>query len=243
MKRLLLMFIVTAAMGSAMSATVASAAGLNLAWTNCASDGGTSNITFACNTNAGSRALKGSFVIDADLAEVNGNELVFDFVTSAPTLPDWWTFFKAGTCRQTALSIAAHNGTNCPDLFEGQASMNVFDFQADFKGPSTGRIKCVNAVQQAAIVTLFAGQEYGIVSLGISNTRTVGTPSCAGCDVTVCIRFNNAKITTEGDLNNIELNEAASALSNQITWQGSGADCSIVPTRNATWGAVKSLYR
>ena len=31
--------------------------------------------------------------------------------------------------------------------------------------------------------------------------------------------------------------------SNIVTWQGVGADCNAVPVRNATWGAVKSLYR
>ena len=229
----------------AISATVASAGGLNLRWTNCAGDAGVQNLNFACNTNTGSRTLKGSFSIDAELALVNGNELVFDISTASPALPDWWQFFNGGSCRATGLSIAAHAGGNCPDMFEGQASMNIFAYQVGLRGPNTARIKCVDAVQQAAIVTLLPGQEYGIVSLGISNARTVGTGACAGCATPACIVFNNAKITTEGDLNNIEVNSEAAPGSNFVTWQGgAGTDCpAATPTRNATWSSVKSMYR
>src|SRR5262245_62621393 len=94
----------------AISATTALAGGLNLRWTNCLGDAGVQNLTFACNTDTGSRPLKGSFSIDADLAEVNGNELVFDISTASASLPDWWQFLNGGSCRQTALSIAAHDG-------------------------------------------------------------------------------------------------------------------------------------
>jgi hypothetical protein len=247
MKRLLLMFGLTAATLLAMSATMASAAGLNLRWNDCLGDAGAQNRTFACNTNLGGanvHALVGSFVIDAELAEVNGNELVLDLVAMSPTLPEWWMFFKAGFCRQTSLTIASHTlGTNCPDLFDGVASMNLFDYGVDFKGPATARIKAVNAVPGASIVTLSAGQEYAIARWIISNQKTVGAGSCAGCDIQVCLSFNNALITTNGDLNNTTVDTPTVAGSNQVTFQGTAVDCSIVPTRNTTWGAVKSLYR
>jgi hypothetical protein len=69
-------------------ASVASAAGINLSWTNCAGEGtGANNKTSACAVNTGSNLLVTSFVLPADLAAVNGNELVIDVLTQAATLP------------------------------------------------------------------------------------------------------------------------------------------------------------
>jgi hypothetical protein len=107
------------------TASLVSAAGTNLRWTDCAGDGGVPNRSFACNSNEGSRDLVGSFVLDADLPQVSGNELIVDLVSVTPTLPDWWRFRSVGSCRQTALSISAQDGVACPDPFELQASMNI----------------------------------------------------------------------------------------------------------------------
>ena len=230
----------------AASATLASAAGVNLAWNNCAGDAGVQNITFACNTNTGNRGLVGSFVVDGDIPIVNGNELVVDLQSASAALPDWWQFTTAGVCRQTALSIAAHNGANCPDMFEGQASMNIAAYQLAKHGlANEARILCVNAVQAAAVVTLFAGQEYGIARWTITNTKTVGSPSCTGCTVPVCIVFNSASISDDVAASEVRLTTAANPGSNYVTWQGgAGTNCpAAVPTRNTTWGSVKSLYR
>ena len=59
MKRWLLGMSVVAAM--LLGASSAFAGGVNLAWTNCASEGGTQNRTFACGSNAGSNILTCSF--------------------------------------------------------------------------------------------------------------------------------------------------------------------------------------
>jgi len=234
----------------AMSATMASAGGVNLRWNNCLGDGGVQNRDFACNTNSAvgvnNNVLIGSFSIDADLALVNGNELVLDISTASPVLPEWWQFFNAGVCRATSLALTAHGtGLNCPDMFEGQASMNIFAYEVGLRGPNTARVKCVDAVAQSAIVTLFGAQEYGIARWAISNQKTVGSPTCAGCAVPACISFNNALITTNGDLNNTTVNAPSAPGSNFVTWQGgAGSNCpAATPTRNATWGSVKSLYR
>jgi hypothetical protein len=230
----------------AASATLASAAGLNLFWDNCAGDAGIQNKTFACNTNVGSRGFVGSFVVDADIPVVNGNELVVDLQSASAVLPDWWQFVSAGVCRNTGLSIAAHNGANCPDMFEGQASMNIAAYQLAKHGlANEARILCVNAVQASAVVVLFTGQEYGIARWTITNGKTVGSPSCTGCTVPVCIVFNSANITTEQAGVNVRLTNEAAPGSAFCTWQGgAGTNCpGATPTKNSSWGAVKSLYR
>ena len=228
------------------AATAAAAAGLTLAWNNCAGDAGVQNIAFACNINTGSRGFVGSFVLDGDIPDVHGNVLVLDLQSASATLPDWWQFTTAGACRQTALSIAAHNGANCPDMFEGQASMNIAAYQLAKHGlANEARILCVNTMNAAVLWPLFAGQEYGIARWTIANTKTVGSPSCSGCTVPVCIVFNSANITTDAGLNDTKLTAAANPGSNFVTWQGgAGTNCpAATPTKNATWGSVKSLYR
>jgi len=228
------------------TATAASAAGLSLAWNNCAGDGGVQNIAFACDTNTGNRGLVGSFVLDGDHPNVNNDELVVDLLAASATLPDWWQLVTPGVCRQSALSIAAHNGANCPDMFEGQASMNIAAYQLAKHGlASWARILCVNAVQPAVVVTLFAGQEYGIARWTITNTKTVGSPSCTGCAIPVCIVFNSARMMSYDGRSFVQLTTAANPGSNFVTWQGgAGTNCpAATPTRNSTWGSVKSLYR
>ena len=227
------------------TATAASAAGLNLRWQACAGDAGTQNRTFACTNNTGTSVMVGSFVLDADLPQVNGDELVVDLASAGPTLADWWKFVGAGTCRQLSLSIAAQDGAACPDMFSLAGSMNIAAYQMGLHGPNSARILCVNAVQAAAVADLLGSQEYGIAKWTFNHQKSVGTGSCAGCQTPVCITFNSANITTEGNLRNTKLTSEASLGSNYITWQGGGGtNCpAATPTKNATWGSVKSLYR
>jgi len=229
-------------------ASSAFAAGVRLSWTTCAGDGLVQNKTFACASNTGSNVIVASFVLDNTIAEVNGNELLLDLITQAtPILPDWWQLFSLGSCRQTALSIAAHDGAGCPDMFALQASMNIAAYQLNKPNGGTplgtARILCVNAVQQSAIVTLDPQFEYAIAKWTITNAKSVGTGSCAGCSTPVCFVLNRANITTEGGISDTALESGAAPGENMITFQGAGADCQAVPTRNTTWGAVKSLYR
>jgi len=229
------------------TATAASAAaGISLRWNDCLGDGGVQNLDFACDTNTGSRVLVGSFQLASDLASVNGNELVVDLAASAPALPDWWRFVSIGSCRRTELSIAAHNGANCPDPFGGLASMNIAAYQVALQSANFARLICVNAVVQTDEANLVGGYEYSLARWTITNAKTVGTGSCAGCATPVCIVFHSANITTEVNVNSIKLTEAAAPGSNYVTWQGGGGGgfCpAATPTRNSTWGAVKSLYR
>jgi hypothetical protein len=61
----------------------------------------------------------------------------------------------------------------------------------------------------------------------------------------VCIVFNSANITTDAGLNDTKLTASAGPGSNFCTWQGgAGTNCpAATPSKNATWGSVKSLYR
>ena len=226
------------------TASLATADGLMLRWQDCSGDGGVQNRSFACDSNSGSNSLVGSFSLGIPLSDVNGDELVLDLASAGVTLPDWWRFRSAGSCRQLALTIAAHDGIGCPDLFELQASMNIASYVVGTFGPNSARILSVNAVPPSLTVELAGGQEYAIARWSISNVKTVGTGACSGCATPVCILFNIAHITTYGDLNNAIIANAAFPGSNFASWQSAGTTvCIRTPTRNSTWGAVKSLYR
>lgn len=57
--------------------------GVNLRWSNCLGDGGTFNRNFACDTNAGSHVLVGSFELGQDMLQVSGQECFIEFAVAS----------------------------------------------------------------------------------------------------------------------------------------------------------------
>jgi len=233
----------------AFSATVASAAGINLAWNKCAGEGtGTQNRNFACNVNTGSNLAVGSFTAPAGVTGASGNEVVIDIQSGAPALPLWWAFKNAGTCRQTALSLnfVADAGNNvCVDEFSGAGAGGIGAYFIGFSGNPT-RARIVAAIATASPGPLDADVEYFSFNMLISNIKTVGSPACAGCLSPICIVLNSINITQGIGIGDFKLTNPVSPASNVITWQGGavgGGGCAATPARNATWGSVKSLYR
>ena len=253
MKRRLLGMGVVAAM--LCVASVASAAGVNLSWNTCAGEGtGANNKTSACAVNTGSNLLVTSFVLPADLAAVNGNELVIDVLTQAATLPDWWAFKDAGTCRQTSLGFnvtANASDVVCIDWGAGQSAGGIGAYSQELGTIDPGllaqhrRLKIAVAVPLSAIADLTQDTEYFSCNITINNAKTVGTGACAGCTEPMCIVLNVLRVTSHIGIgeNDVVLGTGASPGSNIVTWQGLGPNCQAVPTRNTTWGAVKALYR
>ena len=243
----------------AVTASASCAAGLNLRWTNCEGDGGVQNLNFACNQNGGNRALAASFTLDTDMTEVIADELVIDIQTAGATLAPWWELRGTG-CRvlgtTQALTIAAQDGGSCPDLFALAGSMNI---AAYFMGggapdpqepaPNRARILSVNAVPVNTPVSLLGvdnpNMTWGVARFTINNQKTVGTPSCARCSDGACIVFSSCNVIRVGNLGNRLMTGPANPGGEYVTWQGgAGTNCpAAVPTRNATWGTVKSLYR
>ena len=225
----------------AASATLATADGLMLRWQSCSGDGGVQNRAFACDTNTGNHVLAASFVIGYPREHVVGTTTVMTFGTASAMLPDWFRFTTVGSCRQLGIAISAQNGSACPDLFAGNASMNIAAYQ--LRPTGTGRLITLNAVTAQNEVTLLAGQEYGVARITINNSKTVGTGSCAGCLEPACIVFNSLTFQATDTL--FGLRDEAFPGSAYVSWQGGGGtNCpAATPTRNSTWGAVKSLYR
>src|SRR5690349_16915507 len=73
--------------------------GVALRWDNCFGDWGSGIKSFACDTNIGSERLVLSYTLDHDKSDISGLELVLDVVYDDVSVPSWWMFRNAGSCR------------------------------------------------------------------------------------------------------------------------------------------------
>jgi hypothetical protein len=245
----------------AITAGVAAAGpGVNLKWSACAGDGGLTNRNFACASNSGSNVLVASFEVGENIAASSGQEVVIDLAAAGATLPSWWAFANAGSCRQLSLSMnttISATAANCADWASGVAVGGIGAYNVGQRGANTSRIKIAIAVPAAGLADLSTGQEYFSANITINNLKTVGTGSCAGCSTPVCLVFNSIKCTTQVPANDRTFSGPANGFDSDFaTWQG-GAGITVPPgpwgaggsgcggataTKNATWGAVKALY-
>ena len=242
----------------ALTAVAANAApGLNLRWSSCFGDGGVASRTSACTSTLGSAGtLVGSFELGlAGVLGVTGIEIVVDLASAGPSLPAWWTFNAPGGtigCRGAALAVnptISVSAANCFDWAGGQAAGGLAAYRVgQFYGPSTARIVAGFAV--AAPTDVPGGAEMFAFNAGISMAKTTGTGACAGCTVPVCIALNSINVVPGTAVSTFLGGPANGLGSNIATWQGGagvsstlGNSCpTATPTRNTTWGSVKSLY-
>ena len=225
----------------------ASAAGLSLRWSSCAADGGVQNRAFACNTNLGSHELVLSFVPPVEVLNVFAYDVSADVALASATLPGWWQFYYAGSCRRTSSSFVRHAGLGCPALFGNVDAEALFRYASLAKPTGWGRMDGAMRVPSNEATDLAPFQELGLGKFTITNAGTVGTGSCAGCLTPACIVFNLVRTYSPGYdefiINDFSAEHAPG--SNYVTWQGGGGtNCpAATPSRSSTWGAVKSLYR
>lgn len=251
MKKIILLCGVLLVLGSGVATA---ARGVNLRWGDCIGDGGSINRNFACNTNTGNHVLVGSFELGQDILQASGNEVVVDLASAGP-IPQWWSFKNVGTCRTASLSmnfVAPATAVNCVDWSSGQSAGGIGAYFIGNVGPSTARLVCALAVPVSALSDLFAGQEYFSYNFVINNQKTVGTGACAGCTTPVCLVFKSLKVTTQIAANDRTLEGPTNGTDSfYATWQGGAGVSSVrgtgcpaaTPTRNKSWGEVKSLYR
>ena len=254
MKRWLLSAGVLAAI--VLSTSGASAAGVNLAWVNCYGEGTpVQDRTSGCATNSGTNMMVGSFVLDADLGNVSGTEMVIDLISQTDPLPPWWDMKNPTSCRPASLTVNfVANAANavCLDWGAGSESGAIGAYTGT---PPPGswsiapanegqhrRIILAAAVPPTGLMNLTGGVEYFAFNLLVGNQKTVGTGNCSGCSLPVCIVLNSIKITTPVAANDVKIGNGTIPGSNVILWQGAGANCNAVPTKNRTWGQVKALY-
>jgi hypothetical protein len=229
-----------------LSASLASAAGINMYWNDCGAAGATDR-TFTCNSNTGNNDIYMSFDPPVAIAQLTGNNQFIDLQANAAALPDWWQFKNAGTCRSLNLTTPGTGPGSCLDTWVGNDAPGIAAYLVTANTPSMApnraRIIGSTAVPGAAAASVSPGAEYYSMTMRISNAKTVGSPSCAGCQTPVCLVLNDLTLS-DINANTITVNTVLT--SNFVTWQGAfpAPGCpGVVPTVNRTWGQVKSIYR
>ena len=174
--------------------------GLNLAWSDCVSGGGTNMTSFACASNTGSTPVVFSVVAPPDITGLTGFEaeaIVVGGDAGSP-LPDWWRL-DGGACRSGSFSISAPGSGACEDAFVGSglyAARMLYPYNAPYGGRF--RIVGYTPANLSSPAALTEGQEYELFRLTINNNKTTGTGACSGCDRPVEIAFRSVKLVQGG---------------------------------------------
>jgi hypothetical protein len=225
---------------------VALAGGFSINWgAGCWSDVAPLNLlTSACDANTGFATMTCSFAISQDQPQFVGIELDLEGVTEATVVPAWWQMGQ-GDCRAGAISTSANflsaPQVGCVDMWQNRAvgGLAIYGWGPQWGGNNRTHMVVVYAVPDENPIhpiPVTAGVEYYAAQVFISYQKTVGSGSCAGCPYRMIWGLYLMKSC---ELTQYEALYEPLPEGNQfLTWQGGQ-----VPTRNTTWGQVKSLYR
>jgi hypothetical protein len=239
MKKLLL---ITAALG-VLCASTAFAHGVNLSWTKCPTTAsGGANLNNTCDGTVGLKTLTGSFKADQSIGDFAAIDAAIDlgFVSG---INGSWTF-DTGGCNASAFSLTTPGtAPGCPTaLFQTATSFGAFVISYPHANQERIQISYVNGSGVPTAVN--AGQQYSGVAATIDFDGAFNN-GCAGCLEPVSLVLNN--ITVSG----FATTETPESIDGQdtrqcVTYNGPAtfAGCpAATPSRNETWGKVKTLYR
>lgn len=237
-------------------APLAHAGNVSMRWNKCYGEGtGVANRSFSCDTNVGSELLVGSFIYSAPLNDVIQLDAIVDLAASSASLPAWWQFTGGSVCRGTSLSADINfDGSNlaCSDWTDGFGPEAAISYTAGVRGANTARALISASIPTGTAPAMFAWNEYFAFNMKIDHAATAGPGSCAGCSTPVCIMLTSISLTRSNVSAPVVLSGPTNGTdANYVTWQGGGAPTvgsatgcpAATPTRNATWSAVKSMYR
>jgi len=228
----------------ALTASAASAGGINLYWNDCGGGSGVTNKAFACNSNSGNNDLYVTFEPNANIPDVNGSNPIIDLQSASSPLPAWWQFKNAGSCRQNSLSAISVTTGTCFDTWQGQGVPSIAAYYVTAVLPSISvnraRILGSISVPGASAAGVDPGTEYFDLLIRVDNARTEGLGACAGCLDPVCLLLEEVLLTSN---NSGDTKLLYPITSNYVTWQGAFTWLCSTPTLNKTWGQVKSIYR
>jgi hypothetical protein len=234
-RNLCLFVLVAVSLSSWSSATLA--AGLNLSWNECGSSG-TLLKQFACNTNSGTDVLVGSCEVSEVIPQLNGQQSEIDVQFLAATVPSWWTFGAAPNCRTAAaleINFDFLANTQCANPWRWiSPGFGAILYTPGFNGPNRARIQAIYVTDPFGYMDLY--DENYLFKILLRHARTVGTGSCAGCEVGATLYFNSVLLTQPAGVGDFVID--TSLHRKYAIWQSNPT-----PARPTSWGAVKSLYR
>jgi hypothetical protein len=230
----------------------ASPAGINLSWDDCGA-AGNELATFACNTNNGiAGILVGSFVPPSGIQNFAGivarATLYFPGET---TVPDWWRlndgigpsmppFCRDSTSVRAVPNSILGTGACAYPYGEGVRGPPYSAYTAPGSGLNRARLEV--GIGTSTLQALSDAQEYYAFWVVIDANHTVDSGACAGCEKSVCIELDRIQLVQDPP-DSFTLTEPINGA--RVGWQQAATlPCLIaVPTKNSTWGRVRSLYR
>lgn len=242
MKKSLVMTVAMLGLGASLASA---AAGINLSWNDCGTNG-VPVATFNCASNSGIPfSAVASFTPPTGVDEFLGLSSQVDVTTGAPALPDWW---KHGTtsCRGTSgLSVSfdfTSGPFSCSDFYVGAAA-GGFAYDIGFGSPNRARLRIQCAVPFDNRGPVDGSLEYYAFKVNLQRAKSTGTGLCIGCSEPMCIVLNEVQLfQPPAALNDPQIFNPGPT--NFVSWQSTVAGCpGSTPTHNTSWGKVKSLYR
>lgn len=216
----------------------------HLNWDEC-SNGGVKVRSFACNTNAGSNTLVGTFEAGSVINGMFGFTAEITVHSPDATLPSWWHLFNGGSCRLFSLTSDLDPGASCLEYWYGYATGGMTSYQVGFGGANRARLTLQASMDPIWAFPINPGEEIYLFRLHLDNTRTVGT--CAGCSSPAALFISDLRLSTQsGGLITILPQFPQSFASWQCSLAGGTPevyfDCPT-PALPQTWGSIKALYR
>lgn len=246
-RRLAARALLVAISAGSIAAGEARAVGINLSWDDCGAAGAATRSS-TCYDNGGVNVIVASFLPPAGIDSLIGAQAVVDLSSAPGAMPDWWSFTNPGTCRQSAMAASfdfTSGPTGCTDYWGGHV-LESWTYTIGFKSAA-------DRARLVALATTFygpsdgpgpvdEGTEYYAFKITIDNTNTTGAGLCAGCEVPVCVVFNQLLLQQPGGTRDEVLTTPESRY--HVIWQPPRSDCPVVvPARNRTWGSIKAIYR
>jgi hypothetical protein len=232
--------------------------GVGVSWDDCGAAGRESRL-FACDRNEGPdtvHQLFFSFVLPAGMDSVGGVQAELQFSTwdgrghgpgSPPPdpLPPWWQLRneaasgQVNQCRHGALSLSWTPSpaglAACVDIWQGRsAAGGLGRYAMGWYGGA--KLNMVVAVPYDQSFRLEPGVEYFAFRLLIDSRKTIGSPSCPGCETRVFIRDAEIEVWRPYPSPSFRLSYPLHW--DYVTWQDAPT-----PARRETWGGIKALYR
>lgn len=199
--------------------------------------------TFACDTNDGSETLYATFTPDTDVPGVASLTTEIDVAIFIQQVPSWWNFGQVGDCRNNLpISGDVSAGASCRSWSTAPVRAILTGYSIDnfHTGYNVERIR-LNLVP-AALQSLHAGVEVGLLRMDVPHAPTVGSGACSGCESGLCIELYPYVIAYDAARNELA---GWSIWATAAFWQGGthGCEPDVTPARRSSWGAIKSLYR
>ena len=224
----------------------ASAEGLNLSWDDCGA-AGTSFKQFACNTNEGQDRLVMSVEAPAGIDTICGVIAALHINANMGGIPpDWWRaetpFGQLGNCRDSTAIRPELASTSCPRVLVPDLVTWAYQIVPPLIPPHLLMFH-LTIGSPTSRGTVEPGIEYDIATWVINHSRTIGPDACAGCESEGCIVLNSVSFVPACGVSVVTVTNPLER--NFVTWQSDAIlGCPMsTPTRRATWGQVRSLYR